>query len=209
METRKPRTILACSLLATLVGCSTHQVTYEQDTMTTTTSTFPVVEYQVEPVRHLLIDQGIPKTARIVVASFANIDDLTEVSSLGRYLSDFFVNQLVAYGYPVYDLEAQEQVLLMKQLGAVYRTREGHIQEGNFFQSRPVSELLAKGIRYVLTGTYTETQERVVVQARLIDLADARIASTVAMSMARENMIGELAARRPRPADPRLEVVGP
>ncbi len=203
----KKRIIGLCFLMA---GCSSQQVTYEEHGTYTDLGHFPLIEWplgQPSPVKRLVIDQGIPKSAPIVVASFANIDHLTEVSSLGRYLSEFFVNDLVAYGYPVYDLEAQDEIMLIRSLGAIYRTREGHLGDGLLTQTIKEPDLLAKGVRYVLTGTYTELDDRIIVQARLIDISDAKIASTLALSLARRDMIAELSSRKPR--GKRLEVVGP
>jgi hypothetical protein len=140
------------------------------------------------------------------------MDSLTQVSSLGRYLSEFYVNDLVRYGYQVYDLEAQDEIMLLRSIGAIYRTRQGPLDAGTDSQVRPEAELLAKGVRYVLTGTYTVLENRVIVQARLIDLTDSRIVASEALSLAREGMVAELAARGlpvTRPVDKRLEVVGP
>ncbi|RMD70944.1 MAG: hypothetical protein D6819_02995 [Gammaproteobacteria bacterium] len=193
-----------------MAGCSSQQVTYEEHGTYTDLSHFPLIEWplgQPSPVKRLVIDQGIPKSSRIVVASFANLDNLTEVSSLGRYLSEFFVNDLVAYGYPVYDLEAQDEIVLIKALGAIYRTREGRLGDGLLTQTIQETDLLNKGVRYVLTGTYTELDERIIVQAKLIDITDSKLVSTVALSLARQDMIAELSSRKPR--GKRLEVTGP
>jgi TolB-like protein len=212
MKRGKFTTMLLGGCVAGLLGCST-QMTYEEHGMLTTTGNFPIVEWplnQPSPVKTLVVDQGIPKSSRIVVASFANIDDLTHVSSLGRYLTEFYANELVRYGYQVYDLEAQDEVMLMKRVGAIYRTRQGPLDAGTESQVRPESELLAKGVRYVLTGTYTMVDDRVIVQTRLIDLTDSKIVASEALSLVRQGMVEDLANRGlPRPVDKRLEVVGP
>lgn len=185
-------------LVASIIGCAS-QVTYEDHGGQTTNANFPLIEWplnEASPVKRLMIDRGIPKSSPVAVASFTNIDNLTEVSSLGRYLSEFFTNELVAYGYPVYDLEAQDEIMLMKSVGAIYRTRQGRLSEGNLVELIREPDLIRKGVRYVLTGTYTVMQDRVVVQARLIDMIDSKVASTVAVSMPRQGMIAELANRR-------------
>jgi TolB-like protein len=215
MKRSKLTTIFLGGCAAGLLGCSS-QVTYQGNEATAGTGSFPVVESpmnQGSPVKTMVVDQGIPKSARITVASFANIDDLTRVSSLGRYLSEFYANELVRYGYPVYDMEAQDEVMLMQYVGAIYRTRQGPLQDGTQSQIRPQAWLLAKGIRYVLTGTYTALDNRVIVQARLIDVTDSRIVASESLSLERQGMVAELANRGlpapPPPVDKRLEVVGP
>jgi flagellar FlgO protein len=195
--------------IASLAACAP-QVTYENGPAETGPNTFPLVEGtpdQPGPVRRLVVDRGIPRSSRIAVASFANIDDLTEVSSLGRFLSDFFSNGLIAYGYPVQDLEATDEVMLMKYVGAVYRTRQGRLSEGAVAKAITEPNLIAKGVRYVLTGTYTMTRERVVVQVRLIDVTDGKLASSIMLSLARSGMVAELANREA--VGRRIEVVGP
>jgi TolB-like protein len=168
---------------------------------------------QVSPVKALVLDQGIPKSSRMVVASFASIDDLTRVSSLGRYLSEFYANELVRYGYPVYDMEAQDEVMLMQYVGAIYRTRQGLLQDGTTSQIRPESWLMQRGIRYVLTGTYTEFPSHIIIQARLIDATDSKIVASETLSLPRQGMVADLASRGlpapPPPVDKRMEVVGP
>jgi TolB-like protein len=205
------KTVSQACLVLSLAACAS-QITYDDYGADTNELNFPLLERprnQVSPVQRLTIDQGIPKTAPIAVVSFANIDNLTEVSSLGRYLSEFFTNELVQYGYPVYDLEAQDEVMLMKRIGSIYRTRQGNLSEGALSEVIPRTDLVAMGVRYLLTGTYTTLEDRVIVQTRLIDVVDAKIASTVAMSLARRGMIAELAARSGATYTTRMEVMGP
>jgi flagellar FlgO protein len=215
--------IIPACLAASVTGCAS-QVTYGEHGAQTTSMNFPLTEWPLNeagPVKSMMIDRGIPKSSPITVASFANIDNLTEVSSLGRYLGEFFANELVDYGYSVYDLDAQDEIMLMKHVGAIYRTRQGELSKGSLDEIVRTPDLVRKGVRYVLTGTYTLTQDHVVVQARLIDMIDHKMASSVALSMPRQGMIAELANRhtadehgpvgavQPVLQQRRLEVVGP
>lgn len=196
--------ISVCGCIAVIMGCASQSV-YEANGTATTTSNFPLIEWPLEqssPVKRLTIDQGIPTSSPMVVVSFTNIDDLTEVSSLGRYLKEFFVNDLVTYGYPVYDLEAQDEIVLIKSLGSIYRTREGQLTDNIPIEIVNKSELLGRGVQYVLAGTYTVLRNRVIVQARLIDLMNSKIASSVALSLANQNMIAELANRAVKKVPP-------
>jgi hypothetical protein len=212
--------IIPACLAASVIGYAS-QVTYGEHGEQTTNANFPLTESpqnEASPVKRLMIDRGIPKSSPVAVASFADIDNFTKLSSLGKYLSELFASELVSYGYPVYDLEAQDEIMLMKSAGAIYRSRQGTLSEGSLVEPIRTPDLIRKGVRYVLTGTYTLTQDHVAVEARLIDMIDHKMASSLALSMPRQGTIAELANRQPASEhgpvvflleQRRLEVVGP
>ena len=117
-----------------------------------------------------------PKTP-VAVASFVDIIDLESTNWLGNQLSENFIHELQRHGLIVVD----------------YKTT-GHIRvtpEGDYVFSRDWKELPERQIiDYVVTGTMTEQENGILVNARMIGM-QSRVVVATAQSFIPSWVIGE------------------
>jgi TolB-like protein len=103
----------------------------------------------------------------ILVASFVNINNLQESSTLGRMLAEHVASRLSQRGYKVIDMRLRTESVFMQ---------EG---KGEFLLSRDLREVSKKhNASAVVVGTYGEALYGVYVSARVINPADSTIISS-------------------------------
>lgn len=91
----------------------------------------------------------------LLVASFVNLDVLTESSSLGRLFSEQVAGRVVNRGYQVVELKLRENLFFRGQ-GALLLSREiGEVSRAHKAQA-------------VIVGTYTASREMLYVSLKLV-----------------------------------------
>jgi TolB-like protein len=103
------------------------------------------------------------KKSPILVASFVDLDNLSECSAFGRVVSEQFASRFNQKGYVTVEIK----------LGSNLFIREG---SGEFMLSREMKEISIKHrAEAALVGTYTVASERVYFTARIINVTDGRV----------------------------------
>lgn len=101
--------------------------------------------------------RGVPADQPILAASFVNIDDLAESSTLGRVISEQIGNRLAQHGFKIIEIKLRRESVYIKK------------GEGEFFLSRDLRNITAANDVYaVLVGTYAVSDYSVFVSARIV-----------------------------------------
>ncbi len=145
-----------CAVLAAaLVGCGTLAPT-------------PNCVTEVRDVGHILASKlyaGMPEQEMdkpVVVTSIANLDDVNEVSPLGRLVSELVGSRLSQMGLKIAEPRMRSGIAMTKS--------------GEQVLSREAKELATKVNAYAfVTGTVVRMQGRYYFNARLIRVKDAQV----------------------------------
>lgn len=110
--------------------------------------------------------QVVPQDAAIAVTSFVDLDaSLTTASQLGNQLSETFIHQLQKFGYSAVDFKTANLITVNKQ--------------GDFAFTRNTRKLAGTNIAsHVLSGTLIYRADGVVVNARVINIENKRLAAS-------------------------------
>ena len=106
----------------------------------------------------------LPLDEPIMAASFVNIDDLTQSSTLGRVVSEQIASRLAQHGFKIVEVKLREESVFIE---------EG---KGEFLLSREVLSLGAtRGAHAVLVGTYAVSKNYIFISARVVRTEDNSI----------------------------------
>ena len=110
--------------------------------------------------------QVAPQDAAIAVTSFVDLDaSLTTASQLGNQLSETFIHQLQKFGYSAVDFKPANLITVNKQ--------------GDFAFTRNTRKLAGTNIAsHVLSGTLIYRADGVVINARVINIENKRLAAS-------------------------------
>jgi TolB-like protein len=110
--------------------------------------------------------QVAPQDAAIAVTSFVDLDaSLTTASQLGNQLSETFIHQLQKFGYSAVDFKTANLITVNKQ--------------GDFTFTRDTRKLAGTNIAsHVLSGTLIYRADGVVINARVINIENKRLAAS-------------------------------
>lgn len=107
----------------------------------------------------------LPKDSPILVASFVNLDDLTESSTFGRVVSEQVASRLKQKGYTTIEMKLRTTVFIKKG-------------SGEFLLSRELSNIGSKHRAQVaVVGSYAAARDRVYLTVRVVNVSDSRILS--------------------------------
>jgi TolB-like protein len=105
--------------------------------------------------------RGLSLGESIMAASFVNIDDLTESSTLGRIVSEQIASRLAQHGFKVVEIKLRQESVFIE---------EG---KGEFLLSREVLSLgETRGAQAVLVGTYAVSKDFIFISARVVRTGD-------------------------------------
>ena len=105
--------------------------------------------------------RGLSLDESILTASFANIDDLTESSTLGRIVSEQIASRLAQHGFKIVEVKLREESIFIE---------EG---KGEFLLSREALSLgETRGAHAVLVGTYAVSRNFIFVSVRVVRTED-------------------------------------
>lgn len=105
--------------------------------------------------------------APTIVTSFVDLNELDKSSVFGRLIAEKMLNELNRQGFHVVEIRRAQDLFIKKSVGEMILTRD-------------INELASiTKARTVLAGTYVATSERVIINARLIDIKSPEILSSV------------------------------
>jgi len=127
--------------------------------------------------------EGLGPGARVLVAAFVRMDDLSGTSDLGRLLAAQFASSLSAAGLEVVEVRLRREMAL----------REG---QGEFALSRRAAELAAgtQEAHAVLVGSYAAESEAVFVSARVVRLENGGVVGALEYALPGGGLAGRMAA---------------
>jgi TolB-like protein len=152
--------IAACTLFAlALSGCSS-QGAYRQ------VQDDDIISKVERATKKLMRDADyISDSHRIIVTSFANVDNLTASSRFGRIVSQMVAGELTDRGYTVVEVLMAENLRIDSE-------------QGEFLLSRDVTQLGQRhNAEAVVVGTYAEGVNQIYVTAKLVRASDAVVLS--------------------------------
>lgn len=129
----------------------------------------------MEPGQALLADG-------LVVCSFAELKKLTRTSSFGRYLADGLMNAFQQRQFRVVEVRKTTDILIQAGRGEYGLSRD---------PARIRSQAEAGAM---LTGTYTLAEDKVLVNARIVDNRDATVLSSASIILPATPLVRRLLA---------------
>jgi TolB-like protein len=121
-----------------------------------------------------------------VITSFANLNDLSESSPLGRLVGEHLMHELQVRAWNVADIRLTKDLIINNA--------------GEFSLSRDIAQLRQSfPVSNVVTGTYSVTRDGVLLNVRIIDSVRGRVISTAQTRLLRDSFIASL-VDRPEPA---------
>lgn len=115
----------------------------------------------------------------VVVTSFANLNDLADASPLGRLIGEQLMHEMKVRGWNVSDIRMAREVVV-NDAGEFTLSRD----------TRKLRETLPAGS--VVTGTYLQTIDGILVSARVIDLATGTVVSSAQTRFMKDKFISSL-----------------
>ena len=101
----------------------------------------------------------------IAVASLVELEDFKTTNKLGLWLSENMMHELQIRGFKTIDFKTMPSIQVTKR--------------GDFVMSKAVDELRGKyNINHVITGTYTEHPNGIMINVRLVDMDSSVIISS-------------------------------
>ena len=126
----------------------------------------------------------------VAMGVFVDLARLTRTSSLGRYLSEQLMTEFQQHGYRVVELRKSRAVLVRAARGDYGLSRD------------PDNIASAAAARALVTGTYTVTGGKVLINARVLDNKDATVlasaTTTLPLAPAVRVLLADSAVARPR-----------
>lgn len=108
--------------------------------------------------------RGITLDMPILAASFVNIDDLTQSSTLGRIVSEQIASRLAQHGFKIIETKLRQGSIFIKK------------RKGEFLLSRELLDLSAnQGAQAVLVGTYAVSEYFIFISARVVRTEDSSV----------------------------------
>ena len=109
----------------------------------------------------------------IAITSFVNLENLKHTNKLGELLADNMIHEMQIRGFRITDFKSMPAIQVSKM--------------GDFVRSREARELRQEhNINLVLSGTYTNHEGGVIVNARMINIANGMVVSTAQTNIPRE-----------------------
>jgi len=98
----------------------------------------------------------------IAITSFVNLHDLSQTSSFGRTLAETFFNELFIRGFNIIDIRSKG-TLSINPTGEYFITRD----------EKKIDQKIENA--YVLLGTFSTIEKKVVINARILDYQTGRV----------------------------------
>jgi TolB-like protein len=126
------------------------------------------------------------KTKPTIVTNIVSLTDLESSSELGRLVAEHLRHELQIRLWTVSDIRLQNRVTINA--------------EGEFSLSRDVKKLRENiASANVLTGTYTNTEEGVLINIRILDVSTGQILSSAQTRLMKGKLVSSLVGEKPRP----------
>lgn len=116
--------------------------------------------------------RGLPADEPILVASFVNIDDVTQSSTFGRIVAEQIASNVAQQGYKIVEMKLRQEGVFIKE------------RKGEFLLSRELQAIsAAHEASAVLVGTYAVAEDLVYVTARLVLVEDSSVIAATDFSL--------------------------
>jgi len=100
----------------------------------------------------------------ILVASFVNIDNLSQSSTLGRIISEQIASRLAQHGFKIIETKLRQESIFIQK------------GKGEFLLSRDLLDLCVnQGAQAVLVGTYAVSDYFIFISARMVRTEDSSV----------------------------------
>jgi len=115
----------------------------------------------------------------LIITSFANLDDLSETSSLGRLIGEQLMHEMKVRGWNVVDMRVTKSISINPS--------------GEFSLSRDIGRIRDTfKVGSLVVGTYTKTTDGLLISARVIDVTTGAVVSTAQSRLARDRFTTHL-----------------
>jgi len=122
------------------------------------------------------------------VSTFVNLDNLYKTSSLGRYIGEQLIGELQRVGLDVLDIRKSTNIMIEEDFG-------------EYGLSRDMKELkLAHPSQAMVVGTYSVTEDQLLINARILRNIDALVLSSAHLIIDQNAMIRQLLANESLPS---------
>ncbi len=102
---------------------------------------------------------------RILITSFVELRNFTNTTEFGRVIGESLIHELAFRGFNVVEFRSQTAVSIDER--------------GEYFMSRSLNKLHKEvENRYILVGTYSRLEYRIVINARIVDNENGSIIAT-------------------------------
>lgn len=102
---------------------------------------------------------------RILITSFVELKNFTNTTEFGRVIGESLIHELAFRGFNVVEFRSQTAVSIDEQ--------------GEYFMSRSLNKLHKEvENRFILVGTYSRLEYRIVINARIVDNENGSIMAT-------------------------------
>lgn len=166
----KPLRLLALLLL--LAGCAAP--TGEKAPQFALGEDMVEAGYAIAETLERNLKADLSKDQPLIVASFVNVDNLTQSSTFGRMLAEHVASRLSQKGYKIIELRLRQTSIFIK---------EG---KGEFMLSRDVRDLGREhNAAAVVVGAYGEMGDKTYASARIVGAQDSVVLSSCDYSVAR------------------------
>jgi TolB-like protein len=126
------------------------------------------------------------RSRALVVTDFVALNTLTETSQLGRLLAQNLMHEMQLRNWSVTDITFRKNILIEAS--------------GEFSLSRDVKQLKAPvQTGSVITGTYVNTAEGLILNVRMIQVISGAVVSTAQVKLPADRLISHLLEGPPRP----------
>lgn len=122
-----------------------------------------------------------------VVTSIVSLDDLAQTSPLGRLVAEHLMHELQLRSWAVTDIRMTGSVAVSES-GEFSMSRSGRDRR----EAGPAANLV--------TGTYTSTDDGVLLSVRIVDAASGHVLSSAQTRLMRDRFVATLVDKPPRPA---------
>ena len=126
------------------------------------------------------------RSRALVVTDFVALNTLTETSQLGRLLAQNLMHEMQLRNWAVTDITFRKNILIEAS--------------GEFSLSRDIKQLKAPvQTGSVITGTYVNTAEGLILNVRMIQVISGAVVSTAQVKLPADRLISHLLEGPPRP----------
>ncbi|MBF0465328.1 MAG: hypothetical protein HQK88_12455 [Nitrospirae bacterium] len=133
------------------------------------------------------------KLSPIVVTTFADLNDLSLTTTLGRSFSEMVMTGLHAKNFEIIEMRKGNAIDIVKN-------------DGEFMLTRDLRDLAKNhNAKSVFVGTYTVTDKAVVFNGRIIGIADSKLYSAWTTRLVRTKEVDSLLRQKKHTATPEAE----
>lgn len=150
-------------MMAAEIAINTERLIKETNIQLTEDANILAVNYKAADSLLESLPVELEKDNPILVATFLDLDDLSDSSTFGRVVSEHFASRFNQKGYTTIEMKLRANVFIKEH-------------SGEFLLSREMEEISTKHrAQAVVVGTYAVASKKVYLTARVINVSDGRV----------------------------------